>query len=299
MGYETKTSGTTATYSGGYSRDSSQGKPRYDLIPIAQLRRVADLYARGAVLYGDRNWELVNDEKGHQRFKESALRHVMQWANGETDEDHMAAVVWNLFAYEHTKGQIVHEVPLDWVIEDSIYEHTCLELDDTCFACGARDCPAGEPTHYEPSGCPVCTVFRERNEDDEHEMCDYTVVDRHLLLSPIIDTVEYEMSDEKVGMYEQLLAMKDYSEEAMDLEDVVEVPDEEHHDILNDLYQNHVRANLLREITPEEYKSYEDTECSDMWSMRAQLVAMELYPEEAVCPGVDVCGNPDCWLCGG
>ena len=27
------------------------------------------------------------------------MRHLFQWANGEEDEDHAIATVWNLFAY--------------------------------------------------------------------------------------------------------------------------------------------------------------------------------------------------------
>ena len=37
------------------------------------------------------------------RYHSSALRHLVQWINGEEDEDHAAAVMFNLLAYETTK----------------------------------------------------------------------------------------------------------------------------------------------------------------------------------------------------
>jgi Domain of unknown function (DUF5664) len=97
--YETKDSGKRKDYPSGLRRDSTEGKPRYDLIPILPLRRLAELYARGADKYGDRNWELANSPEELERFKASAMRHLYQWHAGETDEDHLIATCWNLFAY--------------------------------------------------------------------------------------------------------------------------------------------------------------------------------------------------------
>lgn len=104
--FETKDSGKRIDYPSGMRRDIADNKPRYDLIPLAPLRRVAELYARGAIKYGDRNWQLANSPEELERFKASAYRHFMQWANGEVDEDHMSAVVFNLFAYEVTKEKL-------------------------------------------------------------------------------------------------------------------------------------------------------------------------------------------------
>ena len=99
MQYETKDSGKRQSYPSGMRRDTAESKPRFDLIPVMPLKRLAELYARGAAKYGDRNWELANSEEELQRFKASGLRHMYQWLNGETDEDHAIAVVFNLFAY--------------------------------------------------------------------------------------------------------------------------------------------------------------------------------------------------------
>ena len=77
-------------------RDDTQDKPRYDLIYVPMLKRLANLHARGAKLYGERNWEMARTQEDLNRFRESAFRHFIQWFNGETDEDHAAAVFFNI-----------------------------------------------------------------------------------------------------------------------------------------------------------------------------------------------------------
>ncbi len=87
------------------SRDTGEMKPRYDLIPPEILKRLAELYARGADKYGDNNWRLAKTPEELQRFKASAHRHFMSWsAEWDVEEDHAIAVIWNITAYEwHTK----------------------------------------------------------------------------------------------------------------------------------------------------------------------------------------------------
>jgi hypothetical protein len=94
----TKDSGSRVDYPSGMRRDIQDDKPRYDLIPLMPLKRLAELYARGAQKYGESNWQLANTPEELQRFKASAWRHFVQYMNGETDEDHGIAAVWNIFA---------------------------------------------------------------------------------------------------------------------------------------------------------------------------------------------------------
>ena len=61
---------------------------------------------RGAEKYGRRNWQVANSQEELERFKASAFRHFVQWMAGEEDEDHMAAVMFNLNAAEHVKYQL-------------------------------------------------------------------------------------------------------------------------------------------------------------------------------------------------
>ena len=62
--------------------------------------------ARGAVKYGERNWEKACSRAEWLRFKASAFRHFMQWLADETDEDHAAAVFFNINAAETVKAKL-------------------------------------------------------------------------------------------------------------------------------------------------------------------------------------------------
>jgi len=97
--YSTKDSGARVAFDSGMVRDTDEGKPRYDLIPLYPLRRLAELYARGAKKYGEYNWQRANSDEELARFKASAFRHLVQWLDGDTDEDHGIAVAWNVFAF--------------------------------------------------------------------------------------------------------------------------------------------------------------------------------------------------------
>lgn len=98
-----KDSGKRQNFKTGSKRDTNEGKPRYDLITPIGLYRLAMHYANGAVKYGDDNWT-----KGQplRRYIESAERHIQKLKLGYTDEDHEAAIAWNILAYIHTKTMI-------------------------------------------------------------------------------------------------------------------------------------------------------------------------------------------------
>jgi hypothetical protein len=93
-----KDSGERETFETGARRDTNSNKPRPDLFSPFALERLAWVYARGAEKYGDRNWE-----KGMplSRYLASAERHLMQFKQGDTDEDHLAQAAWNLCAILH------------------------------------------------------------------------------------------------------------------------------------------------------------------------------------------------------
>jgi hypothetical protein len=104
--YVTHDSGERIDYPSGMRRDTTKGKLRFDLIPLFMLKRVAGLYTRGAEKYGDNNWQLANSEEELTRFKASAFRHFVQWLDGERDEDHGAAVFFNIAAAEHVRDKL-------------------------------------------------------------------------------------------------------------------------------------------------------------------------------------------------
>ncbi len=102
-GYTTKDSGQRESFGTGSVRDTREDKGRFDLISPIGVKRLAQLYERGAAKYGDRNWE-----KGQplSRYLDSALRHLYQLLANENDEDHAAAVAWNVFSFMHTEEKI-------------------------------------------------------------------------------------------------------------------------------------------------------------------------------------------------
>lgn len=110
VGYITKDSGEREEFSSGAKRDTQEGKPRYDLIPVAPLKRLAELYARGLEKYGENNWT-----KGMpvSRYVASAMRHLEQARSGDKTEDHWAAVIWNVMAVMHFEETSWNDL-FDW-----------------------------------------------------------------------------------------------------------------------------------------------------------------------------------------
>ena len=112
----TKDSGARQDYASGMRRDLQDGKPNFNLITPKFLKfdedmlyRWAMLMTRGAYKYGERNWEKANSDEEMERFKSSAFRHFMQWIKGEEDEDHAAAVFFNIGCFESIKLKMEKE----------------------------------------------------------------------------------------------------------------------------------------------------------------------------------------------
>lgn len=78
----------------GATKNVSTGKGRYDLIPTEALIALAKRFEFG-VLSG-------HEENGYRRgipnsvLFDSAFRHLVQAESGCKDEDHLAAVMWNI-----------------------------------------------------------------------------------------------------------------------------------------------------------------------------------------------------------
>jgi len=104
MDFTVKDSGERSKFASGMQRDVTAGKTRYDLVfDGPMLARYAEHMTKGAVKYEPRNWMKANSDAELQRFRESAVRHFFQWLRGDTDEDHAAAVWFNINGYEYTK----------------------------------------------------------------------------------------------------------------------------------------------------------------------------------------------------
>lgn len=93
--------GSRKTYNTGAQKEDDskcEGKGAYHLLPQHPIRRVSEIYRKGAIKYAARNWE-----KGIpiSRVLDSAQRHLAQFVEGMEDEDHLHQAIWNLFAISH------------------------------------------------------------------------------------------------------------------------------------------------------------------------------------------------------
>lgn len=102
MTFQVKDSGNRQEWGTGSKRDTNEGKPRYDLISVHALTRLAEHMAKGAKKYGERNWELGQPTN---RYYESALRHLYMYLTDDS-EDHLAAVLFNVMAIIHMQTEI-------------------------------------------------------------------------------------------------------------------------------------------------------------------------------------------------
>jgi hypothetical protein len=98
-----KDSGERETFATGAIREPNLDRGRYDLIPPIPLRNLAIHYERGARKYEDWNWARGLPLSRHLN---SALRHLRQFQEGQRDEDHLSAVVFNVFAITHVLEMI-------------------------------------------------------------------------------------------------------------------------------------------------------------------------------------------------
>lgn len=105
MTFGIKDSGKRKEFDSGMVRDVTDDKVKWHLLGDGpMLERWAEHLTRGAQKYTDRNWMKANGEEEASRFMESAWRHFMQWTNGNTDEDHAAAVFFNINGYEYVRN---------------------------------------------------------------------------------------------------------------------------------------------------------------------------------------------------
>lgn len=97
---EIKDSGERQEFASGAVRDITGQKPRPDLISPFFMERLGQHLGQGAKKYSAWNWA-----KGipNSRCYESLMRHLMQFAKGYTDEDHLAAAACNIMFMIHNE----------------------------------------------------------------------------------------------------------------------------------------------------------------------------------------------------
>lgn len=105
--FEIKDSGQRRQFESGMVRDITDDKIDYSLIfDGPMLKRWATHLTRGAKKYDKRNWMKAAGQDELERFRESAARHFIQWMNGDDDEDHAAAVIFNINGLEYVKSKL-------------------------------------------------------------------------------------------------------------------------------------------------------------------------------------------------
>jgi hypothetical protein len=106
-----KDSGERQQFASGMVRDTSAGKA--EVIRVfdgPMFDRWAEHLTKGAAKYPDpapgvANWTLADGPAELARFKASAARHFRQWLRGDLDEDHAAAVFFNVNGAEYVKNR--------------------------------------------------------------------------------------------------------------------------------------------------------------------------------------------------
>ena len=100
-------SGEREQFGTGAVRDTATDKPRPDLISPFAERRLGAWLAEGAKKYLPRNWEAGMPLS---RVTASLQRHLVAFKAGETDEDHLAAVMCNAMFLIHYQEMIARGV---------------------------------------------------------------------------------------------------------------------------------------------------------------------------------------------
>ena len=88
-----KDSGDRTEFSSGAVRDMHAGKGRFDLLPWYAIHEIAKHCEDGALKYGERN---VDKGIPLHSLLDSAIRHLVKYIHGETDEPHLRAAAWNV-----------------------------------------------------------------------------------------------------------------------------------------------------------------------------------------------------------
>lgn len=113
-----KDSGERREFESGAVRDMSEGKGRFDLLPMCVLMRLAKHYENGAKKYAERNWE--QGIPSHS-FADSAMRHIAKYMDGWDDEDHLISAIWNLcgLAFNEEKHPELMDIPARISVENA------------------------------------------------------------------------------------------------------------------------------------------------------------------------------------
>lgn len=110
--FEIKDSGARTEYASGMMRDAAEDKTEYWSMRLGPMyKRWAQLLTKGRKKYPDTalgvpNWTLAAGEAELLHAKSSLTRHFEAYLAGETDEDHAAAIFFNVNLMEYIKEKL-------------------------------------------------------------------------------------------------------------------------------------------------------------------------------------------------
>lgn len=116
MGFEIKDSGQRQEFKSGMVRDIATGKVNFlKVLDGPMYERWAAHLTKGAIKYPDvapgiANWTLAAGMEEYQRARESAARHFFQYLRGDRDEDHAAALFFNVNLMEFVKAKMGKDI---------------------------------------------------------------------------------------------------------------------------------------------------------------------------------------------
>lgn len=192
--YVTKDSGERKIFDSGMQRDTNTGKMQPDLaLDGPMFLRWVALMTRGAVKYQRRNWMKASGPEELERFRESAVRHFVQWYYGlNPEEDHGAALFFNVNGAEYVRSLRAKDVEAPSDEEFEAIRAKVEKEGDFHGHTGPHPPPPALLVH--PSICPYCRVETE-------EVVDKTMnQDGTEILSPkIVDSTGTTLFKERVS----------------------------------------------------------------------------------------------------
>ena len=120
-----KDSGSRQEFTTGAVRDPQDGKGMFDLLPFFPIYAYCRVLEEGCKKYGRNNWR-----KGipMSRYASSALRHFLEYLDGQIDEAHLWQAFWNLAALIDTRERIrVGQLPVELADIESDWLHRMME----------------------------------------------------------------------------------------------------------------------------------------------------------------------------
>jgi len=133
--FTVKDSGARREFDSGMVRDTAEGKINFLLIlPGPMKRRWAAHLTKAEAKYppiapGVANWTQADGPEELLRARESAARHFESWLNGERDEDHAAALFFNVNLVEYVEEKMAAEKP------KTSKALRGLDYDENCMLC--------------------------------------------------------------------------------------------------------------------------------------------------------------------